>query len=244
MLTNQPMKPDQLTEDAERSLRADGDSFHLNELRIALDPSHPAHSVPKINPGETVLDIGCGAGQVLIAACAYRKPGRGGLCTTCSRNDCPTWGYGIDVDEEALLLGNRWTRRMVLNTAKAERLPYADAQFDLIISRVALLFTELRESVAEMKRVLRPNGRIWVTVHTFDMVRSQWRRKNWKGLLYLAYVAVNGVYFHLTLKTFSMFGRRESWQSQSAMRRLLQNAGFRNIQMSCDKSRFLITAQL
>jgi len=237
------MNPNDLTEEAARSVETGADRYHLRELQIALDPTHPAHSLPKVNPGEKVLDIGCGAGQTLIAACPYRVSGEGGWCATCRRNDCPTWGHGIDVDEQALKLGSQWTRRMILRLGDACHLPYGDAEFDLVVSRVALVYTDLPRSVREMRRVLRPGGRIWLTMYPFYMVTRQCRGRNWKGLLYLAYVALNGVYFHFTLRTFALAGKRESWQTESAMRRLLQRAGFQDIRMDRSDRCFLVTAQ-
>jgi ubiquinone/menaquinone biosynthesis C-methylase UbiE len=220
-----------------------GDEYHVKELEIALDATHPGHSLPKIERGEKVLDIGCGAGQTLIAACPYRVPGEGGLCVTCSRSDCSTWGYGIDVDEEALELGHRWTRQMALKSGSAMEMPYGDDEFDVVISRVALVWTNLPKSVSEMRRVLRPGGRIWLTMHQFSMVTGQIRGRNWKGLLHLAYVALNGVLFHLTLRTVPLFGRYESWQTSSSITRLLQREGFSDIQVNCTDRHMLVTAR-
>jgi ubiquinone/menaquinone biosynthesis C-methylase UbiE len=234
----------ELTRAAASAVSAPGDTYHLDELRIALDPSNPAHSLPKINIGEKVLDIGCGAGQTLIAACAYRQNGEGGLCTTCSRNDCPTWGYGIDVDKDALALGHRWTKRMVLTDNRAENLPFPDQEFDVIISRVTLVFADLPVAAREMRRVLKPGGRLWLTVHPIGMVLKQFKNpKSWKGFLYLAYVVANGFIFHFTLQPLSLFGRRESWQTSSGMKRLLTRAGFSDVQTNHTDRCFLVTAK-
>lgn len=217
---------------------------HTAELQIAFDRSHPAHSLPLIEPGERVLDVGCGAAQALMAACPYRSAGDGGLCTGCARTDCPTWGYGIDTDDNALQIGRQWTRRMVLQQGAAEVLPYADGEFDLVMSRVALPYTDISRSVAEIRRVLRPGGRVWLTVHPFSIVRAMARRANLKGLVFLAYVTLNGLLFHLTLRTFSSLGRRESWQTASAMRRLLERQGFVRIATSHLRGCLIVTARL
>lgn len=64
------------------------EQYHRGELKVALDPSHPAHILPPGLPrSHAVLDIGCGAGQTLIAAYPDRI------------------SYGVDVDVEALKLG-------------------------------------------------------------------------------------------------------------------------------------------
>jgi len=123
--------------------------YHLAELRIALDPSHPGHILPQVEPHERVLDLGSGAGQTLIAAC----PGR--------------LSFGLDIDFEALRLGRSFTCEVAFVCGRAEQLPFASESFDLVISRVSLPYTHLRASLSEINRVLRPKGRIWLTLHTF-----------------------------------------------------------------------------
>jgi len=238
------LSPEDLTRSAAGFVSAPGDSYHLAELRVGLDPSNPAHSLPPIVIGDKVLDIGCGAGQTLIAACAYREPGEGGLCVSCSRRDCPTWGYGIDVDERALSLGRKWSQRMVLDKAFAESLPFADDEFDMIVSRVALAYTNLPVAAREMRRVLRPGGRLWLTLHPFSMLIHQAKEpKNWKGWLHLGYVALNGVLLHFTLRQMSLFGKCETWQTPSGMKRLLEKSGFTAVEVSSTERCFLVTAQ-
>ena len=64
--------------------------YHEQELRIALDPANPKRLVPDTGSATSVLDIGCGAGQTLIAL----PPGK--RC------------IGVDIDEEAIRLGASW----------------------------------------------------------------------------------------------------------------------------------------
>jgi ubiquinone/menaquinone biosynthesis C-methylase UbiE len=232
-----------LTVTAAESATEPEDLYRLGEFRVALDPSSPAHSLPEIRLGEKVLDVGCGAGQTLIAACAWRRSGEGGLCASCSRDDCPTWGYGIDIDGRALALGRKWSRRMILSYGSAERIPFPDDEFDVVISRVTLAYVDLRKAAIEIRRVLKPGGRVWLTLHPFSLVIGEAKRKNWKGLLYMAYVALNGVIFHLTLRTISLFGLRESWQTGSAMVRLLKRAGFTDVKVNQSRRCFLVTAR-
>lgn len=234
---------DVLTRSAKRFVQGALGEYHFGELCIALDPAHPAHSLPSIQPGEKTLDIGCGAGQSLIAACPYRVPGEGGLCVTCSVTDCPPWGYGIDVDTEALLLGNEWSRKLTLKPGSAENIPYSDAEFDLVMARVSLVFADLPKAAAEMRRALKPGGRLWITLQPFATIAQKARTSNWKGLIYRFYVAVNGLIFHLTLHPIAVFGKRESWQTSSGMRRLLLRAGFTDVRVYKTKRCFLVTAR-
>ena len=105
-----------------------------------------------INSGETVLDVGCGAGFDLIVA--SRKAGQNGkVC-------------GIDLTPEmAEKAKNNLRRYGVQNydvrVAGAESIPYPDNTFDVVISNGVLNLSPLKEkSFREIYRVLRPNGRL------------------------------------------------------------------------------------
>ena len=231
---------------AREAVQTSRDEYHLQELRVALDIESPAHYLPSLQRGQKVLDIGCGAGQTLIAACPYRMPGEGGGCVTCARTDnvCRGWASGVDIDEDALRLGHAWSRVLELRQGAAEQLPFNDQQFDSVVSRVALVFVDMRTALSEVRRVLRPGGRIWFSLHRFSMVTQQIDRKNWRGLIYLAYVALNGLLFHLTLHTRAFFGRREYWQTSSAMERILSKYGFRDIHIETEGGTMIISARL
>jgi ubiquinone/menaquinone biosynthesis C-methylase UbiE len=230
---------------ARAAVQTADDEYHYRELEIALDPASQAHSLPVIHPGEKVLDIGCGAGQTLLAASPYRVRGPNGepVITAERAPDEPEWGYGIDIDRSALALGHRWTDKFVLNYGFAEAIPFPDKMFDIVVSRVTLVYADMPKAASEMRRVLKPGGRLWLTVHTLAMVRKQMAGKNWRGLLYLAYVAMNGVIFHFTQRPIKLFGKRESWQTASGMRRLLNKHGFTNVRTEKRGVTLFVSAQ-
>lgn len=202
-----------------------GAAYHEQELSIAQDPSHPAHELPPAAPpGARILDIGCGAGQTLIAA----YPGR--------------LTFGLDTDLAALQLGRKWTSSVAFACGQAEALPYRSAEFDLVVARVALAYTEISRSLREIRRVLKPNGTVWMTLHPWSLCLSQARRANWKERLFFAYVAVNGVCFHMLQEQFSLFGRQETFQTEWGIRRALDKAGFRDVEID-RRRRFLVTAR-
>src|SRR5947209_994457 len=212
-----------LLQTAKAAVQTRDDEYHYRELEIALNPEDKSHSLPVIHPGEKVLDIGCGAGQTLLATCPYRVPGPNGdlLLSEDRAPGEPEWGYGIDIDHSALELGKRWSDKLVLGYGSAENIPYPDKMFDVVVSRVTLVYADMPKAASEMRRVLKPGGRVWLTLHSLAMVRKQMHGKNWRGLLYLLYVAVNGIIFHLTQRPIKLFGKRESWQTRHGIRRLL-----------------------
>jgi ubiquinone/menaquinone biosynthesis C-methylase UbiE len=172
--------------------------------------------------------MGCGAGQTLIAA---------GL---------PQMAFGVDFDEDALRLGQSLTDRIAFILARAEALPLQESTFDLAIARVSLPYTNIPESLRELRRVLKPGGRLWITLHPF---RVPWRKflrqeDSWKGWIYFVYILANSLLLHLAGRQIRYLGRRcESFQTKGGMRRALERAGFGNIQMSHDGEHFLITAK-
>jgi SAM-dependent methyltransferase len=105
-----------------------------------------------INPGEAVLDIGCGAGVDTIVAATMVGPT--GTVT------------GIDMVPEMLAQARENVRIMDLKNvtfteASAEKLPLPDASFDVVISNgVFNLIPDKSGALAESFRVLKPKGRL------------------------------------------------------------------------------------
>ena len=127
----------------------DVEAYHRMELRIALDGADSRRAMPVIPPGVTsILDVGCGAGQTLIA----------------SRLRPAVRAVGVDPDFEALALGRRLGAPVHLVHACGESLPFAADSFDMVISRVAVPYMRRGSALAEMARVLRPGGHALLVV--------------------------------------------------------------------------------
>jgi ubiquinone/menaquinone biosynthesis C-methylase UbiE len=127
----------------------------------------------RIHPGERVLDIGTGSGIVAIEA-AGRLVSDGRI-------------VGVDLSREmlrqaAIHAENTPGRsRIALIETDAEHLPFADATFDCVVSLFALLhFPNPSQALAEMHRVLAPNGRIALGIGSRPPLT------NWKGLRHYA----------------------------------------------------------
>lgn len=102
----------------------------------------------QIAPGERVLDVACGAGQLSLPAA------RTGASVT-----------GIDIAtnliEQAQARAQAEGLPIRFEEGDAEDLPYEDASFDLVFSLIGAMFAPRPELVAaEIVRVCRPGGRI------------------------------------------------------------------------------------
>ncbi|WP_428425044.1 class I SAM-dependent methyltransferase [Methylibium sp.] len=103
----------------------------------------------EIGAGESVLDVGTGTGVVAITAA------RAGARVT-----------ALDLTPDLLEQARENARivqreDIVWTEGDAEQLPYADASFDVVLSQFGHMFAPRPDmAVAEMRRVLKPNGRI------------------------------------------------------------------------------------
>jgi ubiquinone/menaquinone biosynthesis C-methylase UbiE len=199
--------------------------FHLEELRIALDPKHPANIQPPPMPdGARILDIGCGAGQTLIGAYPQRLT------------------FGIDIDLSALALGRTLTNDVQFACGNAEMLPFTDKQFDLVVARVSLPYTRLSRSLAEIRRVLKPNGVVWMVLHPFSFAWRELNAGSWKSWVFFGYKAVNSALFHFTSEEFRFVGRCETFQTPSGITRALRKLAF--VQIAIENGPpFVVTAK-
>ena len=133
-------------------------------------------SLGPLEPGEDVLDLGCGSGtDSLIAAQMVGPTG------TVS---------GIDMTPEMVTNARRATTEIGLDTvtiieASAEQLPFADASFDIVISNGVIDLIPDKDAVfSEIVRVLRPGGRVQFADVTIQRPVSKEGRRNidlWTG---------------------------------------------------------------
>ena len=113
-----------------------------------LDLAHLAN-------GQSVLDVGCGTGTLAIAA--KRRVGPNGTV------------HGVDASPEMLTRAQRKAKKagveVFLNNSPAEALPFPEGQFDIALNTVMLHHLPQkprRQCVTEIRRVLKPGGRVLV----------------------------------------------------------------------------------
>lgn len=211
-------------------------AYHMQELEIARSRDDLRRVVPVLSDRcESVLDVGCGAGQTLIA-CEISPT---------------TFTCGVDIDQEALALGRRLSQRIAFVRASAERLPFSDGSFDVVISRVSLPYMRLPVALREIARVLRPGGQVWFTLHsisiTLEGVARSIKERNAKNLAYQLYVIMNGLLFHFTGRLFrSPFNRArcESFQTARGIVRAMLAAGFDQVRPDNRGRIFVVTASV
>jgi ubiquinone/menaquinone biosynthesis C-methylase UbiE len=107
----------------------------------------------RLEPGESILDVGCGTGTLAIAAKGHVGP-TGSV-------------HGIDASPEMIARANRKARKagleVLFENAVAEALPFPDAHFDVVLTTIMLhhLPRRARQQCArEIRRVLKPRGRV------------------------------------------------------------------------------------
>ena len=92
-------------------------------------------------PGERILDLGCGDGQLSVRLAA-------------------TGAVVVGVDASEAMVAAARARGIAADVASAESLPYADASFDAVFSNAVLHWVRDHDAMmAEVRRVLKPGSR-------------------------------------------------------------------------------------
>lgn len=192
--------------------------YHSDELRGALNAPEDGRNRPQLRDDERfILDVGCGIGQSFDA---WLTNGLG----------AGRYFTGVDIDAEAIRIARathpECSPALTFFCGPAEKLPAMAGQFDLVFSRVTLPYTNVPVALREMTRVLRPGGRIWLTMHPRD--RPGMMLRDMHGLRKKAYRCVewfNGYCLALFGVVIPVGGRYISWQHPNTIALLLARLG-------------------
>ena len=154
-----------------------------HRTRTAIDSA--AYLLPRLAPGQRLLDAGCGPGTITVDLAALVAPGE---VVALDRE------AGI-LDEVERLAGERGLSNLVTVVGDVYTLEFADASFDVVHAHQ--LMQHLSDPVAalrEMRRVARPGG--LVAARDADYAAMTWypvepRMERWLGI-YRAVARSNG----------------------------------------------------
>lgn len=149
------------------SQRTWNDPRYYQESRAASESSHPALQLLRNRyPHARILEVGCGEGTKLSALAA--------------RYRC-----GVDVSSLAIKLARKRLDRALV--ADVNQLPFADSEFDVVVSFFSLEHFEFPErALREMLRVLRRGGELVILTPNFgspNRASPCFRGSRWRKLL-------------------------------------------------------------
>ncbi len=117
-----------------------------------------------LHPGESVLEVGCGAGS--LARLLAKRLGGDNPITAADLNPF------LLREATALAAAEGLAEAIRFMPGNAEALPFPDASFDCVYSVTVLEECDATRAIAEIHRVLRPGGRAGIAVRALDM--KQW----------------------------------------------------------------------
>ena len=131
------------------------DSIEKGLKQIQYESMYTSSFLTYFKKGDVVLEAGCG----LSRYCVWLE--NQGINT-----------YGIDIIKEAIIEGKRYMKKhgykSELKVGDVRKLPYSSNKFDGYISLGVLehfeSFDDVRKSLAEAFRVLKPGGRVFISI--------------------------------------------------------------------------------
>ena len=162
------------TMDREGALREHYDAFAADYVGVNQGVEDIL-SCFQVAPGASVLDIGCGTGNL-----TFRLPEAGAAGRI----------VGVDISDGVLAIARQHAvKDGLLNfdfrQGKADSLPFGDGEFDTVVSNMVFhLLPDLRTGFAESFRVLKPSGTLLIQMQGggevagmfMDVFRRAWRQ--------------------------------------------------------------------
>jgi SAM-dependent methyltransferase len=144
-------------------------------------------------PGETVLDVGCGTGYFTRHVAESRSG----------------WVAGIDRDEAAVRYAHgHSTGNSAFARADAQRLPFPDRSFDIVVSVTALCFMQdERAALIEMLRVVRRRIALGLLNHRSLLYLAKGRgggAGGYRGARWHTYADIRDLFFGLCVSNLRL----------------------------------------
>ncbi len=150
--------------DSEPAMFANASAYQRFMGRYSDKLSHEFARAAGVGPGQHVIDVGCGSGALTVV-----------LAEIVGAENVA----GVDPSEPFVAEARTRVPGADLRVGPAESLPFEDASFDAALSQLVFHFVQdPAQSVAEMRRVTRPGGRVaacvWDMTGGMTMLRSYW----------------------------------------------------------------------
>lgn len=155
--------------------------------------------------------------------------------------------FGLDIRLAVLRTSIRYPERFLV-CGRGEQLPFRDSCFDSVMVRVAFPYMRATTTLREIRRVLRPSGTLWLSLHPLGMLIRELTQAigagNIKNALYRCFIIANGTLFHVTGQQICLPGNRhEFYQTRQGMERALCRHGFCEVQTQWGPTEFIVTAR-
>ena len=164
------------------------------------------------------IDVGCGTGAALLKAHKFS----------------PFLVIGVDIDRQALLAAKvmlgRYAGTCMLVQADITRLPFKTESASHICCRLAIPYVPQHEAIAELGRVLKADGVLFLQLHPWRFyLKLFWQQlSNMKRFVLNSFCLLNGSVFSLVGYQMALPVRNgsycELYQTESRMRCLLERA--------------------
>jgi SAM-dependent methyltransferase len=161
---------------------------------------------------QMILDLGCGAGQDILPFVEKTDAFCVGLDQAAELGAVVKTVFGQK---------NGFKNRTAFVRSIGERLPFADASFDVVLCRVALPYMDNQQTIAEVARVLKPNGVFLLKTHApafyFSLLKSRAKTFNPKQIAYPLICLAGSCWHQLTGKqlTKGFWAGKEIFQTEA-----------------------------
>jgi SAM-dependent methyltransferase len=127
-----------------------------------------------IGRADVILDVGCGGGKLIRHMAGLAQEGK---------------VYGIDYSEASVAAASGFNRRLVaagrvdIRHGSVASLPFPEATFDLVTAaETSYFWPDLVENLREIRRVLKPGGRLLLINEAYPDKNGETRNAQWAEL--------------------------------------------------------------